>query len=138
MTIQGAVISIPAFTKGKQLLSKWEVELSQQMACVHIHVELVIRVLKNRYKILQAWLPITLIKKKGDEGTATVDKLLTIGAVLTNVYIYRRTCCIICTCVPFMVDTANLFVGGKFLPPSPKGPQNLIDTFTTSTAKKID
>ena len=48
------------------------------MARVRIHVERVIGVLKNRYKILQARLPISLIKKKGDEVTATVDKLLTV------------------------------------------------------------
>ena len=75
---------IPAFTKGKQQLSKLEVELSRQMARVHIHVERVIGVLKNRYAILQSRLPILLIKRKGDEVTATVDKLLTVSAALTN------------------------------------------------------
>ena len=75
---------IPAFTKGKQQLSKREVELSRQMARIRIHVEQVIGVLKNRYTILQSQLPISLIKRKGDEVTATVDKLLTVSAALTN------------------------------------------------------
>ena len=77
VAIQGAHLVIPAFAKGKQQLSKCE-------ACVCIHVECVIRVLKNWNKILQAGLLISLIEKKGDEDTAIVDKLLTVSAVLTN------------------------------------------------------
>ena len=84
VAIQGARLVIPAFTKGKQQLSKREVEQSRQMARVRIHVERVIGVLKNRYTILQSRLPISLIKRKGDEVTATVDKLLTVSAALTN------------------------------------------------------
>ena len=84
VTIRGAKLVIPAFTKGKQQLSKREVELSRQMACVRIHVERVIGVLKNRYTILQSRLPISLIKRKRDEDVATVDKLLTVCAAMTN------------------------------------------------------
>ena len=84
VAIQGARLVIPAFTKGNQQLSKREVEQSRQMACVRVHVERVIGVLKNRYTILQSRLPISLIKRKGDEVTATVDKLLTVSAGLTN------------------------------------------------------
>ena len=54
------------------------------MAMVRIHVERVIGVMKNRYTILQSRLPVSLIKRRGDKDTATVDKLLTICAALTN------------------------------------------------------
>jgi len=84
VAIRGAKLVIPAFTKGKQQLSKREVELSRQMARVGIHVERVIGVLKNRYTILQSKLPISLIKRKRDEAAATVDKLLTVCAAMTN------------------------------------------------------
>ena len=83
VAIQGAHLVI-GFTKGKQQLSKREVEQSRQMARVRIHVERVKGVLKNRYTILQSRLPLSLIKRKGDEVTTTVDKLLTVSAALTN------------------------------------------------------
>jgi len=62
------------------------------MARVHIHVECVIGILKDLYQILQAWLLISQ-KKKGDEVTATVDKLLTLSACCADQL--RRTCCVI-------------------------------------------
>ena len=65
-------------------LSREEVERSRQMAMVRIHVERVIGVMKNRYTILQSRLPVSLIKRKGNEDIATVDKLLTVCAALTN------------------------------------------------------
>ena len=39
VAIQRGHLVIPAFTKGKHRLSKREVELSRQMACIRIHVE---------------------------------------------------------------------------------------------------
>ena len=54
------------------------------MAHVRIHVEQVTGVLKNQYTILKSQLPISLIKRKRDEVVATVDKLLTVCAAMTN------------------------------------------------------
>lgn len=84
LALQGAKLTIPAFTKGKKQLSQKDVELSRQIANVRIHVERVIGLLKNRYTILQSRLPITLIKRKGDTEVATVDKLVTVCSALTN------------------------------------------------------
>ena len=85
VAMQGAHLVIPAFTRGKQQLSKREVEQSRQLAHVPIHVERVIGALKNRYTILQSQLPISLIKRKLDKDVATlIDKLLTVSAALTN------------------------------------------------------
>ena len=84
LALQGAKLTIPAFTKGKPQLSQKDVELSRQIANVRIHVERVIGLLKNRYSILQSRIPITLIKRKGDLEVATIDKLVTVCAALTN------------------------------------------------------
>ena len=42
--------------------------------------------LKSRYTLLQSRLPISLLKRDDDEdiGIATIDKLLLVCAVLTN------------------------------------------------------
>ena len=48
---------IPSFMKGKKQLRAKEVEVSRQIASVRIHVERVIRLIKNRYKILDCVLP---------------------------------------------------------------------------------
>ena len=48
---------IPSFMKGKKQLRAKEVEVSRQIASVRIHVERVIRLIENRYKILDCVLP---------------------------------------------------------------------------------
>lgn len=42
VALQGARLTVPAFTKGKQQLSQKDVELSRQIANVCIHVERII------------------------------------------------------------------------------------------------
>ena len=62
-------------------------EISRQIASVRIHVERVIGLIKNRYKILNCVLPLTLLKTLS-EGVeceiANIDKLFTVCAVLVN------------------------------------------------------
>ena len=82
LALYGAKLEIPAFTKGKKQLSQ-EVEYSQRLAKVRIHVERVIGLLK-KYTILQSVLPVSLIKHTGDEEYATIDRILTVCASLTN------------------------------------------------------
>ena len=76
------------FDEGKKQLSAKEVELSRQVASVHIRVECVIRLIKNRYKILNCVLPLTLPKTLSEEGLEreipNIDKLFTVCAVLVN------------------------------------------------------
>ena len=60
------------------------IEFTRQIANVHIHVEHIIGLLKNRYSIVQSRLPIALIKRKRDTDVATVDKLVFVCAALTN------------------------------------------------------
>lgn len=80
----GAKLQIPAFTRGKKQLSLEEVERSKRLSRVRIHVERVIGLLKQKYKILEGPLPLNLIKHKSDEEYATIDKVVTVCAALTN------------------------------------------------------
>ena len=84
----GVELILPSFTKGKKQLSPKEVELSRQIASVRIHVERIIGLVKNRYKILDRSLPTTLIKSISDEANdcdiTSVDKLVTVCCALVN------------------------------------------------------
>ena len=84
IAIKGGKLEIPAFTRGKQQLSREEVERSRQLARVRIHVERVIGQMRKKYSILNGTLPITLLKKSTDTTITTVDKILVVCAALTN------------------------------------------------------
>lgn len=79
---------IPAFTKGKRQLSAQDVESSRKMSSIRIHIERVIGLIKNRYKILQGTLSITSIKSLNEEASdkteARIDKLIRLCGALTN------------------------------------------------------
>ena len=77
-------MEIPAFTRVKKQLSMAEVEKTRQLARLRIHVERVIGLLRNKYTILQGVLPITLVKRPSDTNVATIDKVVTVAAALTN------------------------------------------------------
>ena len=84
----GTELIIPHFTRGKKQLSPKEVETTRQIASIRIHIERVIGILKNRYKILQGPLPIRVIKSVLDETrnepVSAIDKILTVCAILVN------------------------------------------------------
>ena len=83
--VHGARLQIPSFMRGKQQLSLHEVEESKKLSKVRIHVERVIGLLKNKYKILQGTLPPHLIKHKHDSlDYANIDRILTVCAALVN------------------------------------------------------
>ena len=84
IAIKGGKLEIPAFTRGKQQLSREEVEKSRQLARVRIHVERVIGQMRKKYTILNGTLPITLVKKSTDTSVTTIDKILVVCAALTN------------------------------------------------------
>ena len=84
LTIYGARLEIPAFSRGKKQLSLQEVEYSKRLSKVRIHVERVIGLLKNKYTILQSTLPISLLKHKHDSEYANIDRILTVCAALVN------------------------------------------------------
>lgn len=66
LRLHGAKLEIPSFTRGKSQLTQREVEFSQRLARVRIHVERVIGLMKNKYTILQGILPIPVITHKHD------------------------------------------------------------------------
>ena len=80
----GAKLEIPAFTRGKKQLSQREVETSQQLSRVRIHVERVIGLLKNKYTILKGQLPVQLLKHNDNSDVANIDKILCVCGALTN------------------------------------------------------
>ena len=84
MAVHGVSLVIPSFTRGKKQLSLQEVECSQKIAKVHIHVERVIGLLKNRYTILQGTLPVTNLKRKQDTETSFIDRVLVVCSTLVN------------------------------------------------------
>lgn len=84
LAIHGAKLEISAFTRGKKQLSQKDVETSQQLSAVRIHVERIIGLLKNRYTILKGPLPVSLLKHKGDADLANIDKVLIVCSALTN------------------------------------------------------
>ena len=85
IAIHGAKLEIPSFTRGKGQLSQREVELSKQLSAVQIHVERVIGLLKNKYRILKGPLPVNMLKHKGDITVANIDKIWVVCASLTNI-----------------------------------------------------
>ena len=68
-----AQVKLPPFTKGKKQLSNCEVDKARQLSRVRIHVERVIGLLRLKYKILRATLPINFIMCEAEEHS-TIDK----------------------------------------------------------------
>ena len=84
IALHGGKLKIPAFSRGKEQLSQKDTEMSKELSRVRIHVERVIGLIKNRYTILKGTLSISMIKHKGDEDVANIDKLLLVCCALTN------------------------------------------------------
>ena len=83
LALRGTTLYIPPFTKGKSQLSQREVETSRKLSSLRIHVERAIGRIKH-YKILQNVFPISLLKSTHDTEYATIDKVLTVCAALSN------------------------------------------------------
>ena len=75
MAFYCAEVKVPAFTKGKKQLVGIDVESTRRIVAIRIHVERVIGLLRNKYKILQNILPLDFLRKNDIEHT-TIDKLL--------------------------------------------------------------
>ena len=87
-TMCSAELIIPAFTKGKKQLEPSDVEGTREIANIRIHIERVIGLLKNRFKILCGPLSMKMVKTVKDEAysaeVAAVDRILTLCAALCN------------------------------------------------------
>ncbi len=84
----GVELIIPSFTKGKKQLSAKEVEVSRQIASIRIHIERVIGLVKNRYKILDGTISTTTVQclsdQEGDSEVTGIDKLFTVCCAMVN------------------------------------------------------
>jgi hypothetical protein len=79
-----AKLNIPAFTKGKDELDPADVEQTRKIATVRIHVEIIIRLLRQKYTILQQTLPTDyLICRKG-ESVPLIDRMIRVCSALVN------------------------------------------------------
>ena len=87
-----AEVHIPPFTKGKKQLSKIDIKTARQLSHVRIHVERVIRLIRQKFSILHSILPINMLTSSDDNDVAFIDKIVTV-------------CCALCSCcdsvVPF-------------------------------------
>ncbi|CAN7946346.1 unnamed protein product [Ixodes hexagonus] len=79
-----ARLEIPAFTRGRAQLSAYEVAKTRTLANVRIHVERVIGLLRNKYRILSTTIPVELISTPAGDSVPDLDKVVTVCAALTN------------------------------------------------------
>ena len=78
-----AKLVIPGFTKGKLQLHPIEVEHTRKVASVRIHVERVIGLLLRKFRVFDGVIRIDFFKTDED-FEATIDKIVHVGAYLTN------------------------------------------------------
>ena len=80
-----AELAIPAFTKGKNRLDPFDVERTQGIANVLIHVERVIGLLRQKYTILQSTLPLDYLTcSKNTANCPLIVRIIRVCSALTN------------------------------------------------------
>ncbi len=79
-----AEVKIPAFTKGQRQLDAKDVEETRSLAHLRIHVERVIGVVQNKYKILSSKIPINMVLPCEGENVTLLDKIVVVCCALTN------------------------------------------------------
>ena len=65
---------MPPYTKSKKQLSKCEVDNAWKLSRVRIHVERVIGLLRQKFTILEATLPINAIMTDAESNYSSIDK----------------------------------------------------------------
>ncbi len=69
-----AKLHLPAYTKGKKQLNAMGVENTCSIANVGIHVERVIAVVRQKYRLLTGTFPLEYVVKKKEEKHLTLTK----------------------------------------------------------------
>ena len=94
--LQTSIVKIPPFTKGKKQLSKCEVDTAQELSRIRIHIERGIGLLRQKYTILEATLPINAIMTSTDSEYSTIDKIVVVCVILLYLlsnHSYRKLFC---------------------------------------------
>ncbi|KAH6933752.1 hypothetical protein HPB50_017756 [Hyalomma asiaticum] len=80
---RGASLLMPSLTKKRAQLPGAEVTMSRKLSSVRIHVEQSIQRLKA-FRLFHMILPVSFVKRAGDVGYATIDKLAIVCCGLVN------------------------------------------------------
>ena len=72
-----AQVKTPSFTKGKPQLSKYEVDTTREIACVHIHVERVIGLLKLKY-MYRFLKSVSMLMCSPGQDCSVINKIVTV------------------------------------------------------------
>ncbi len=81
---QQAQLNIPSFTRGRKQLHPREVESTRKIANVRIHVERVIGLVRNKFKILEGPIPIWLLRSKYRKKNL-LDYIVRVCCMLCNI-----------------------------------------------------
>lgn len=74
---------MPSLTKKRTQLPGAEVTASRKLSSVRINVERAIRKMKV-FRLFQTELPVSFVKRAGDEGYVTIDKIAAVCGGLVN------------------------------------------------------
>ncbi|XP_019859329.1 PREDICTED: uncharacterized protein LOC100640513 [Amphimedon queenslandica] len=89
LALFGAILAIPAFTRGKNQLAAADVESTRRLANVRIHVERIIGSVRQRFQILSATgvLPKEMVShhKDDDDDYVILDSIVKVCCCLNNV-----------------------------------------------------
>ena len=72
------------FTKGETQSSKHEVDTTHELARIRIHVECVIGLLIQKFKILSSTLPVNLAMCQPKQELSMIDKIVVVSTALCN------------------------------------------------------
>lgn len=77
-------LNIPAFTKGKNQLDPLDVEKTRKIVNVHIHLERVIGILRQKCTILQSTLPTDFLTSNQENQIPLIDRIVRVCSALVN------------------------------------------------------
>ncbi|XP_043978249.1 uncharacterized protein LOC122834154 [Gambusia affinis] len=82
-----AEVKMPSFTKGRGQLYAKDVEDTQAVAHLRIHVKRVIGCMRNKFKMLHRTVPISLLLTCEGEETTLLDKIVYVCCSLVNMVV---------------------------------------------------
>jgi len=86
-----AEIKTPPLTRGKSQLTKSEVDFSWQLSHVCIHIQRVIGMILQKYKLLESSIPVNFVLINTTNSVSTLGKIVDV-------------CCALCNCCSSVVN----------------------------------